>query len=85
MPISFVRSKQIKRVADSEQPRSKEAVMNCMKLAQTETSAYIRGRNEKVERPRPVLVSSRREYSDVVMQRVAEVVDAELANGSMPA
>lgn len=54
-------------------------------LASANLEAMTQEQDEPQSR-RPVLVNTRREYStDWVSRRVAEVVDLELANGSLPA
>jgi hypothetical protein len=60
-----------------------EVVMSCMASASVEVNGLTM---ENAGCRKPVLVRARREdCADQVMRRVAEVVDAELANGSMPA
>lgn len=57
--------------------------MSCLASANVEVNGVTL---ENVAGRKPVLVPTRREDSaDWVMRRVAEVVDSELANGSMPA
>ncbi len=58
--------------------------MSSLKLA-TKEAAFIAEEKNEIARPKPVLVTKRREHSDFVARRVAEVVDLELANGNMPA
>ena len=60
--------------------------MSCLASANLETRALTTQQQDELQRPKPVLVRTWREYSaDWVARRVAEVVDRELANGSMPA
>ncbi len=57
--------------------------MSCLASANMELNGSTM---ENVAGRKPVLLPTRREDSaDWVMRRVAEVVDSELANGSMPA
>ncbi len=60
--------------------------MSCLASANIEVRTYTAEEQDKVQSPKPVLVSRRRQDSaDCVMRRVAAVVDGKLANGSMPA
>jgi len=57
--------------------------MSCLASVNVEVNGLTM---ENVTSRKPVLVPTRREDSaDWVMRRVAEVVDTELANGSLPA
>ena len=58
--------------------------MNHTGLAEKD-AAFINEQRNVVERPKPVLVQKRRESCERVTRIVSEVVDRELANGSMPA
>jgi hypothetical protein len=56
------------------------------RLSSAAAEAIMLIAEDSVSRPKPVLVPTKRvDSADWVTRRVAEVVDQELANGSLPA
>jgi len=60
--------------------------MSRLSSAMIEARVFTNHEQEELRRPKPVLVHNRTNNSaDWVTRRVIEVMDLELANGSMPA
>lgn len=60
--------------------------MSCIEYEKVELMDSGSAEGSNVQRPKPYIVTGRRErHQDQVAQRVAEVLDLELAQGSMPA
>ncbi len=60
--------------------------MSCVEYENVELEGTVSKHESSAQRPKPFIVPGRRErYQDQVARRVAEVLDFELAQGSMPA
>jgi hypothetical protein len=63
-----------------------EVFMRNLASANIEVEDFATEEQSTFTKPKPVLVhTSKPDFADCVSRRVAEVVDLELANGSMPA